>query len=310
MATTTKAKAFTAVTNPVLKINGYTSSISPTITPVKNNVSSGFASATPKVIEGLANAASPAGSFTSGSPTNYDWGNTTTKGASSVANTYAGQQKQGVDLDTTNPFGFLTNRETIQSLLDAATDAAYNYKAKEARRGLVDAENTAYANTNNAVNDIRKALAGSAATGANRGTAAATALQSLLGLGQQNNELVTTGLQNIIDVADQRAAEKAANASNAIDISNNAKNLQSNSATSVYSSDATMWSELTAALGALTSSLNTDYVNNKMNDATNAVNKAIAQIEADASKYAADKSVSAAKAGANQTLYETIKSIK
>lgn len=234
---------------------------------------------------------SPAGDFTSGGyAANNNAGEAATQSSKAILNNMTGQQSQGVALDTTNPFGFLTDRATIQNLLDAATEAAYVQKEKEAKRGLVDAENSAYANTNNAVSEIRKNLAGSAATGANRGSAAATALQSLLGLGQQNNEMVTTGLQNIVDVADQKAAALAANANTAIDTSNNAKNLQSNSATSVYSTDGTMWSELTAALSSLASSLNTDNTNLTMSNNTNATNEAIARLETAATKYAADKS--------------------
>lgn len=230
-------------------------------------------------------------------------------GSSDIQTNMYGKYQSDPSLDTSNPFGFFTDRTKIQQALDKATNDAYALKAKEANRGLVSAENTAYANTNNAVADIRRALAGSAATGANRGSAAATALQSLLGLGQQNNELVTTGLQSIMDVADQKAAALSENANKAIDISNNAKNLQSNSATSVYSSDATMWSELTSALSSLTSSLNTDYANDKMNAATNATNESIAKMQSDAQIKAAELAKAAQEYAARKGQTSTITNI-
>lgn len=237
---------------------------------------------------------------------NKDSGGSVLASSSDIQNSMYTSYQNNPSLNTTNPFGFITNQKTIKDLLDDATNAAYVTKEKEAKRGLVDAENTAYANTNNAINDLRRSLAGSAVNGANRGSAAATALQSLLGLGQQNNELVTTGLQNIIDVADQKAAALAQNASDSIDISNNAKNLQSNSATSVYSSDATMWSELTSALSSLTSSLNTDSVNKTMNDDTNATNKEITKLQTAADKAIANinanATIEAAKKGQTQNV--------
>lgn len=222
---------------------------------------------------------------------NINYGSTMTEGAQEASNRFLSSYDRGVAQDTSNPFNFIVDYADILAKMNAATTAAYDLKAKEAKRGLVDAENTAYANTNNAISELRKTLAGSAANNASKGSAAAAALQSMLGLGQQNNELVTTGLQGIYDIADEKAATLAQNAANAIETSNAGKSLQANASNSKYSSDATMWSQVAAALSSLMSTTNTDYVNKIMNDATNKTNlditktqtaaeKAIAQMQA------------------------------
>lgn len=229
---------------------------------------------------------------------NIKYGSTMTEGAKEASNRYFSSYDKGVTQDTSNPFNFIIDYADILAKLNDATNKAYDLKTKEAQRGLVDAENSAYANTNNAINELRKTLAGSAANNASKGSAAATALQSMLGLGQQNNELVTTGLQGLYDIADERASTLAQNAANAIETSNAGKSLQANASNSKYSSDSTMWSQVAAALSSLMSTTNTDYVNKIMNDATNKTNlkiteketaaqKAIAQLQANAQIEAA-----------------------
>ena len=229
---------------------------------------------------------------------NINYGSTMTEGAKEASNRFLSSYDKGVTQDTSNPFNFIVDYADILGKLNDATNKAYDLKTKEAQRGLVDAENSAYANTNNAINELRKTLAGSAANNASKGSAAATALQSMLGLGQQNNELVTTGLQGLYDIADERASTLAQNAANAIETSNAGKSLQANASNSKYSSDSTMWSQVAAALSSLMSTTNTDYVNKIMNDATNKTNlkiteketaaqKAIAQLQANAQIEAA-----------------------
>lgn len=229
---------------------------------------------------------------------NINYGSTMTEGAKEASNRFLSSYDKGVSQDTSNPFNFIIDYADILAKLNDATNKAYDLKTKEAQRGLVDAENSAYANTNNAINELRKTLAGSAANNASKGSAAATALQSMLGLGQQNNDLVTTGLQGLYDIADERASTLAQNAANAIETSNAGKSLQANASNSKYSSDSTMWSQVAAALSSLMSTTNTDYVNKIMNDATNKTNlkiteketaaqKAIAQLQANAQIEAA-----------------------
>ena len=231
---------------------------------------------------------------------NIKYGSTMTEGAKEASNRFLSSYDKGVSQDTSNPFNFIIDYADILAKLNDATNKAYDLKTKEAQRGLVDAENSAYANTNNAINELRKTLAGSAANNASKGSAAAVALQSMLGLGQQNNDLVTTGLQGLYDIADERASTLAQNAANAIETSNAGKSLQANASNSKYSSDSTMWSQVAAALSSLMSTTNTDYVNKIMNDATNKTNlkiteketaaqKAIAELQANAQVEAAAK---------------------
>lgn len=179
-------------------------------------------------------------------------------------------------LDTSNPFGFITNQNVIQNALNEATNAAYDLKTKEARQALSQAENTSYSNTQNAINDVRKSMIGSASSGGNVGAAGATALQALLGLGQQNNALVTEGLQGLYNVADERASALKQNAADAITQSNSARQMQANSADTRYTADQTRSAEALAALSALAGTEHTNYYNDKMNTATNASNERIA----------------------------------
>lgn len=179
-------------------------------------------------------------------------------------------------LNTSNPFGFITDKSIIQNALDEATNAAYDNQMKEAQLGLNRAEDTAYANTQNSISELRKAMSGSASSGGNAGAAAATALQAMLGLGQQNSALVTEGLQNIQGLAGERNAAIRQNAVDAISQANSAKASQANSANEQYNADQTRSAEALAALGALAGTEHTNYYNDKMNTATNEANKKIA----------------------------------
>lgn len=147
---------------------------------------------------------------------------------------------------------------------------------REANLGLNRAEDTAYANTQNSIAELRRAMTGSAANGGSTGAAAATALQAMLGLGQQNSALVTEGLQNIQGIAGERAAALRQNAVDAISQSNSAKTSQATSATEKYNADTTRSAEALAALSALAGTQATNEANERMNTATNASNEKIA----------------------------------
>lgn len=179
-------------------------------------------------------------------------------------------------LQTNNPFGFIVDDKIIQEALDNATNAAYDKNIKEAIMGLNKSEDSAYNNTQNAINSLRSVLAGGVTSGANKGAANAAAIQALLGLGQQNAALTTEGLQNIQGIVRERAAALAQNAASAITQSNAAKGQQANAATEMYNADATRSAEALAALAALQGTNNTNASNERMNNATNAANKAIA----------------------------------
>lgn len=180
--------------------------------------------------------------------------------------------------DTSNPFGFITNENTIQNRMDEATRKAYDVKRQEAAQALNAAEDTSYANTQEAVRGLKNSMATSTASGANRGAAGANAVQALLGLGQQNNQLVTQGLQNMQNVVAEKAAAMAQNASDAIDKSNAARGQQAGAANEKYSADQGYRAEAAKAVGSLASSMHTDAVNKEMNDATNAANQTVAAV--------------------------------
>ena len=147
---------------------------------------------------------------------------------------------------------------------------------REANLGLNRAEDTAYANTQNSIAELRKNMTGSAARGGNTGAAAATALQAMLGLGQQNSAMVTEGLQNIQGIAGERAAALAQNAVDAISQANAAKGQQATAANEKYNADTTRSAEAIATLGSLAGTRLTNASNERMNKDTNATNKTIA----------------------------------
>lgn len=179
-------------------------------------------------------------------------------------------------LDTSNPFGFITDLSQIQGTLDNATNAAYDIQTKEANLGLNRAETSAYNNTQNAIQDLRNALSGSAASGGNVGAANASALQAILGLGTQNNELVTEQLNNIQNLAGERRASIMQNAADAISASNAARASQAQAATEMYNADQTRSAEALAGLASLGGTSDTNATNERMNNATNSTNASIA----------------------------------
>lgn len=169
---------------------------------------------------------------------------------------------------TNNPFGFITDQNVIKDALDQATNSAYDVKTKEAQQAMNKAENTTQANTRSAIANLRGSLAGSASSGANQGAANASALQAILGLGQQNNQTVTEGLQGLYRVADERAAALRQNAVDSISQANTAKTYESTSANERYASDAN-----------LAGIVDTNRANEAMNEATNKSNEKIANTE-------------------------------
>lgn len=136
-----------------------------------------------------------------------------------------------------NADGFITDRETIQGALDAATNAAYDAQVQEAYQALNASERQNDANTRNAISEMRRSLAGSASSGGNTGAANATALQALLGLGQSNSEATTGNIQNVQNLASERQAALRQNAADAIEAANSANASKWSVAESLYGSD-------------------------------------------------------------------------
>ena len=132
---------------------------------------------------------------------------------------------------------YIRDRQYIQDVLDRATNAAYDVNRAQAIQDALNAENANYANTKQAIAEMRRNLIGSASSGANVGAANATALQAILGLGQQNTQTTTEGLQNLNTVSKERAAALAKNASDAITTANDATAKMYDAATSAYASD-------------------------------------------------------------------------
>lgn len=185
-------------------------------------------------------------------------------------------------LDTSNPFDFMVDRAEINRTMDDATNAAYLQKMREAQQAYNQAEDSNYTNTQNTINEMRRNLVGSASSGANVGAANATALQAILGLGQQNAAGTTQGMQAVQNVAGEKAAALAQNAADAIDRSNSAKQMQGQLATDKYSADksaaATRAASAAEAVGQLSSTIDTNNTNVGMNNATNMTNLGVAEV--------------------------------
>lgn len=175
---------------------------------------------------------------------------------------------------------FITDKDVIQSALENATDAAYDRQRVEANQAANQAENSNYANTRNAVAELRRNLIGSASQGANVGAANATALQAILGLGQQNTSATTEAVNNISNVERQRAEAKAQNAVDAINEANQATSSMYGVATSAYGSDKQGAGERAAyaaqGLGNLAGAIDTNASAERMNGATNRTSVAVA----------------------------------
>lgn len=222
-----------------------------------------------------------------------------------LANILSGLKVNNLDAYVTDQLrnDFIRDENYIRGSLNNATNASYDVQRAQALRDAVNAENTNLANTRNAISEMRKQLIGSASSGANVGAANATALQALLGLGQQNTQVTTEGLQNVNNVERERAATLAQNAVDAINQANSATNDMYGAATSAYGSDRSYAAQGAAeAVGNVKSTDLTNQANQAMNDATNAANQAAAKMAADAqvkaAKLAANAQIKAAKLAA------------
>lgn len=228
-----------------------------------------------------------------------------TNGKDLLASVLDGLKVNNLDAYVTDQLrnDFIRDENYIRGSLNNATNASYDVQRAQALRDAVNAENTNLANTRNAISEMRKQLIGSASSGANVGAANATALQALLGLGQQNTQVTTEGLQNVNNVERERAATLAQNAVDAINQANSATNDMYGAATSAYGSDRSYAAQGAAeAVGNIKSSDITNQANERMNAATNEANIAAAKLAADASvksaKITGKYNVKSAKAAA------------
>lgn len=185
---------------------------------------------------------------------------------------------------------FIRDENYIRSALENATNAAYDVNRAQALQDAINAEDTNYANTRNAIAEMRRNLVGSGSSGANVGAANATALQALLGLGQQNTQTTTEGLRNINNVSKERAAALAQNAVDAINTANDATAKMYDAATSSYASDRSYAAQgASQAIGQLAGEIDTAASQERMNRDTNATNERINKRTAQATEYAARK---------------------
>lgn len=180
---------------------------------------------------------------------------------------------------------FIRDEDYIRTALENATNRAYDVNRAQAIQDALNAEDTNYANTRNAIAEMRRNLVGSGSSGANVGAANATALQALLGLGQQNTQTTTEGLRNINNVSRERAATLAQNAVDAINTANDATAKMYDAATSSYASDRSYAAQGAAeALGQLASAADTAASQERQTAETNAANERM-------NKYTADKNL-------------------
>lgn len=170
-----------------------------------------------------------------------------------------------------------TDEASILARYNAASDAAYGLSKQEQIQAMNAAEDQNYANTKSAIQQTRRALAGFASTGANRGAANATALQALLGLGQQNASTTTAGMQGYQNTAKEAAAARAQNAVSALEAAKGGVDSMYGQATSAYNSDHLYGNQgIAEAAGTVASAVDTNNASNTMNNATNKTNLEVA----------------------------------
>lgn len=190
---------------------------------------------------------------------------------------------------------FIRDENYIRDALNRATNAAYDVNRAQALQDAMTAEDTNYTNTKNAIAEMRRNLVGSGSSGANVGAANATALQALLGLGQQNTQATTEGLRAVNNVSRERAATLAQNAVDAINTANDATAKMYDAATSSYGSDRSYAAQGAAqALGELAAAADTAASQENIAAETNAVNERMNDVTAKAT-------VDAAREGAHTT---------
>lgn len=169
---------------------------------------------------------------------------------------------------------FIRDENYIRNALNQATNAAYDVNRAQALQDALNAEDTNYANTKNAISEMRRNLVGSGSSGANVGAANATALQALLGLGQQNTQTTTEGLRNINNVSRERAAQLSQNAVDAINQANDATAKMYDAATSAYAADRSYAAQGAAeAVGQLAGAADTAASQERQTAETNAANE-------------------------------------
>ena len=191
---------------------------------------------------------------------------------------------------------FIRDEKQILGALNNATNAAYDMNRAQAIEDAISAEDTNYANTRNAIAEMRRNLIGSGSSGANVGAANATALQALLGLGQSNAQTTTESLRAINNVSRQRASQLAENAVTAINTANEATAKMYDPATSAYGSDRSYAAQGAAgALGDLAAAIDTAASQERQTSDTNRTNERMNRYTADiglkGTKYTADKTL-------------------
>lgn len=177
---------------------------------------------------------------------------------------------------------YIRDENYIREALNNATNAAYDVNRAQAIQDAANAEDTNYQNTKNAIAEMRRNLIGSGSSGANVGAANATALQALLGLGQQNTQTTTEGLRNVNNVSRERASALAENAVNAINTANDATSKMYDAATSAYASDRSYAAQGAAqAIGELAAGADTAASQERQTSETNAANERMNRYTAD-----------------------------
>lgn len=179
-----------------------------------------------------------------------------------------------------NDYRDFTDYNSILQRYNDQSDASWDLARQEQIQAMNNAEAQNYANTRNAVNEMRNQLAGSAASGANRGAANASALQAMLGLGQQNSQTTTEGMQGYQNTAREAAAARAANAVSALDSAREGMNSMYGNATSAYNSDHLYGVQGVAeSLGSLATAIEQGASQERMNNATNKTNLEVEKTE-------------------------------
>ena len=187
-----------------------------------------------------------------------------------------------VDQNSSVRKDFIRDENYIRNALENATNRAFDLQRAQALQDAAAAEDTNYRNTQNAIAEMRRNLIGSASSGANVGAANASALQALLGLGQQNASVATEGLRNVNNVSRERSAQLAQNAVDAINTANDATAKMYDAATSAYASDRSYAAQGAAeAVGQLAGAIDTAASQERQTTETNKTNKAMNKYTAD-----------------------------
>ena len=186
---------------------------------------------------------------------------------------------------------YIRDEDYIRNSLNDATNAAFDVQRAQAIQDAMNAEDQNYANTRSAIADMRRNLVGSGSSGANVGAANATALQALLGLGQQNTQTTTEGLRNVNNVSRERSAQLAQNAVDAINTANDATAKMYDAATSAYASDRSYAAQGAAeAVGNLAAAADTAASQERQTAESNAANERMNERTAKATEEAAKRS--------------------